>query len=90
MLYFERELQLLFLMVNFSYIFKILSMGVYLSEPNTTKNTAEGKLNKMSFVSVEMQGWRKNMEDAVIHELDIGDGNCVFAVFDGHGGPEVS
>ena len=30
------------------------------------------------------------MEDAVIHQLDIGDGNCVFAVFDGHGGPEVS
>lgn len=65
-------------------------MGVYLSEPNTAKNTHEGKLNKMSFVSTEMQGWRKNMEDAVIHELDIGDGNCLFAVFDGHGGPEVS
>ena len=26
------------------------------------------------------------MEDAVIHELDIGDGNALFAVFDGHGG----
>lgn len=26
------------------------------------------------------------MEDAVIHELDIGDGNSLFAVFDGHGG----
>ena len=31
-------------------------------------------------------GWRKNMEDAVIHELNIGDGNSLFAVFDGHGG----
>ena len=31
-------------------------------------------------------GWRKNMEDAVIHQLDIGDGNALFAVFDGHGG----
>ena len=30
------------------------------------------------------------MEDAAIHELDIGDGNSLFAVFDGHGGPEVS
>lgn len=37
------------------------------------------------------------MQDAVIHTLDIGDGNSLFAVFDGHGGnfniylgPEVS
>jgi serine/threonine protein phosphatase PrpC len=26
------------------------------------------------------------MEDAAIHELNIGDGNSLFAVFDGHGG----
>ena len=26
------------------------------------------------------------MEDAAIHQLDIGDGNCLLAVFDGHGG----
>jgi serine/threonine protein phosphatase PrpC len=26
------------------------------------------------------------MEDAAIHKLDIGDGNSLFAVFDGHGG----
>ena len=26
------------------------------------------------------------MEDAAIHDLDIGDGNSLFAVFDGHGG----
>jgi serine/threonine protein phosphatase PrpC len=31
-------------------------------------------------------GWRKNMEDACIHEIDIGDGNSLFSVFDGHGG----
>lgn len=29
------------------------------------------------------------MEDAVIHELNIGDGNALFAVFDGHGGTSV-
>lgn len=28
------------------------------------------------------------MEDAAIHELDIGDGNSLFAVFDGHGGSD--
>ena len=26
----------------------------------------------------------------MIHELDIGDGNSLFAVFDGHGGREVA
>lgn len=26
------------------------------------------------------------MEDAAIHETDLGDGNSLFAVFDGHGG----
>lgn len=26
------------------------------------------------------------MEDAAIHDVDIGDGNSLFAVFDGHGG----
>ncbi len=26
------------------------------------------------------------MEDAVIHDVNIGDGNSLFAVFDGHGG----
>jgi len=26
------------------------------------------------------------MEDAAIHEVDLGDGNALFGVFDGHGG----
>lgn len=30
------------------------------------------------------------MEDAAIHEVDLGDGNALFAVFDGHGGAQVS
>ncbi len=29
------------------------------------------------------------MEDAAIHNLDIGDGNSLFAVFDGHGGNPI-
>lgn len=39
-----------------------------------------------------MQGWRKRMEDAHIHSVDIGStkGIDVFGVFDGHGGKEVS
>lgn len=68
-------------------------MGVYLSEPETSKNTVTGSKGPLSFCCSEMQGyywfeagWRKNMEDAAIHTPDIGDGNGLFAVFDGHGG----
>lgn len=43
-------------------------------------------LEKCKVVMHLSLGWRKNMEDAVIHELNIGDGNSLFAVFDGHGG----
>ena len=44
----------------------------------------------MRFCCSEMQGWRGNMEDSHIAELDLGDGNSFFGVFDGHGGPEVA
>lgn len=30
------------------------------------------------------------MEDAAIHEADLGDGNSLFAVFDGHGGNPIA
>jgi len=36
-----------------------------------------------------IQGWRGNQEDSHIVQ-DLGDGNHLFAVMDGHGGPEVS
>jgi len=29
-------------------------------------------------------------EDAHILDLDIGDGNAIFGIYDGHGGPEVA
>ena len=37
-------------------------MGVYLSEPNTAKNTKTGVFNKMAFYSVEMQGMSSLIE----------------------------
>ena len=43
-------------------------------------------LQKCKVFSLYNSGWRKNMEDAVIHEKDFGDGNSLFGVFDGHGG----
>jgi len=36
-----------------------------------------------------MQGWRKNMEDAVLYYRFDKD-TFLFAVFDGHGGAEVA
>lgn len=44
----------------------------------------------MRWCCTEMQGWRGSMEDSYIGELDVGDGNAVFGVFDGHGGKEVA
>lgn len=42
-----------------------LQMGVYLSQPNTQKNTVRGKSGKMAFVSVEMQG--------IVDEMKVGE-----------------
>mmetsp|Transcript_2163 Transcript_2163/g.2127 ORF Transcript_2163/g.2127 Transcript_2163/m.2127 type:complete len:426 (+) Transcript_2163:18-1295(+) len=74
-------------------------MGVYLSTPNTEINSEEGEGYDIKYAVGEIQGWRKNMEDAHISttnlapldhsELD-GDNVSVFGVFDGHGGKEVA
>ena len=61
-------------------------MGSYLSEPNTVKNTKIGKGTGLSYVCCDMQGWRRTMEDAAIHQVKLADGNSIFGVFDGHGG----
>lgn len=64
-------------------------MGVYLSSPKTDKITKSGNGNNVKYTSCEMQGWRKNMEDARIADTNVKVGNktyCVFGVFDGHGG----
>lgn len=37
-----------------------------------------------------MQGWRINMEDAMITNLSFDTDTALFAVFDGHGGKEAS
>lgn len=40
-------------------------------------------------VSIGAMGWRNGMEDKHIVDLNLGDGNMLFCVFDGHLGVEV-
>lgn len=64
-----------------------------LGGPRTAKKTASGKSGSIDWASSEMQGWRPAMEDAtcINTQLDQSLANQVlFAVFDGHGGSQVS
>lgn len=58
------------------------------------KTTNVGIGGWFSFASCEMQGWRPQMEDAVVCAPKLitekGNAAALFAVFDGHGGSEVS
>ena len=65
-------------------------------------NATSASSPDVSWGVVDMQGWRKSMEDAHVAQTDVrppptrkpppdgGDPARVFAVFDGHGGPEVA
>jgi len=63
---------------------------VYLEKPNTDKHSFEGKADKLEFGGCEMQGWRLNMEDAIIANPSFDTDVALFGVFDGHGGKEAS
>ena len=65
-------------------------MGDFLTKPITEKNPTDGQNDRFKYGACSMQGWRKSNEDAHIHSLDMGDGNSLFAVFDGHGGEQVA
>lgn len=86
-------------------------MGTYLSTPASEKykewgDDTECPLQTLRFALVDMQGWRKSMEDAHVVELTVPYPPLlpyldskekdkipkakVFGVFDGHGGPEVA
>ena len=82
-------------------------MGTYLSTPVTEKYEESGESLECPTIPcawgvVDMQGWRKTMEDAHVAVTDISlpnpeaDGGQdtsdakVFGVFDGHGGAEVA
>ena len=63
---------------------------VYLDKPNKDKNSFDDKNEKFSYGACEMQGWRLNMEDATITNLEFDSDAALFGVFDGHGGKEAS
>lgn len=75
-------------------------MGTYLSTPVVDKCEEEGECSTLAWGVVDMQGWRKSMEDAHVARTDVPipflsneDPNAtakVFGVFDGHGGAEVA
>ena len=86
-------------------------MGTYLSTPASEKYKEWGEeldcpVAPLRFCVVDMQGWRKSMEDAHIVETKVPyppglpyltskkkediPHAKVFGVFDGHGGPEVA
>jgi protein phosphatase 1G len=69
-------------------------MGAYLSTPVTDKESEGGGDARYSFGVCAMQGWRTDMEDAHIVNLDVDQSKqgqvALFGVFDGHGGKEVA
>ena len=68
------------------------TMGAFMSEPITEKTSEDGENDVLVYGASEMQGWRKNHEDAhTCTLLQSGPVNrAVFGVWDEHGGKEVS
>ncbi|KAK3854540.1 hypothetical protein Pcinc_038988 [Petrolisthes cinctipes] len=69
-------------------------MGAYLSEPVTEKLSSDGGGEEeacwVSYGASSMQGWRVSQEDAHNSLLNFDEDTHIFAVYDGHGGHEVS
>mmetsp|Transcript_44348 Transcript_44348/g.125223 ORF Transcript_44348/g.125223 Transcript_44348/m.125223 type:complete len:467 (-) Transcript_44348:40-1440(-) len=61
--------------------------------PNRQKKVEVGRVATLEWASAEMQGWRPAMEDATRIVPSLApplQRHALFAVFDGHGGAEVS
>ncbi|WKY03091.1 hypothetical protein Q1695_016413 [Nippostrongylus brasiliensis] len=65
-------------------------MGAYLDKPVTEKESESGQGNGLSYGATCMQGWRVKQEDAHNCIIDLNGDWSMFAVYDGHGGDEVS
>lgn len=65
-------------------------MGNYRSKPITEKIIeSQNSTDNFVYVGVSMEGWRLNMEDAMICKK-LNEKIFLFAIFDGHGGSEVA
>ncbi|KAG0050086.1 Protein phosphatase 2C 2 [Gryganskiella cystojenkinii] len=67
-------------------------MGQTLSAPITEKHSSAGHDKRFAYGASAMQGWRISMEDAhtTLLEVEGAEGTAFFAVYDGHGGPNVA
>lgn len=65
-------------------------MGAYRSKPEKDKLYESGGNESIRFASCSMQGWRIHQEDAHNCIIDFMPKMSFFAVYDGHGGPEVA
>ncbi|GJJ68920.1 protein phosphatase PTC2/3 [Entomortierella parvispora] len=67
-------------------------MGQTLSAPITEKHSSSGHDKRFAYGASAMQGWRISMEDAhtTLLEVEGAEGTAFFAVYDGHGGPNVA
>eukprot|EP00434_Breviolum_minutum_P044515 symbB.v1.2.039766.t1/scaffold6773.1/size15637/1 len=67
--------------------------GARVGGPLRQKKTEGGKSQKLEWAVCEMQGWRAAMEDATCIVASLPEPlaeQALFAVFDGHGGSQVS
>lgn len=65
-------------------------MGLFSSKPVTIKISESGECALLKFGVSSMQGWRAQMEDSYIAESNFDEEISLFAVFDGHGGPDIA
>ncbi|XP_003739466.1 probable protein phosphatase 2C 60 [Galendromus occidentalis] len=65
-------------------------MGAYRSRPIFEPESSSGSGRGLSFGASSVQGWRTSQEDAHNCIIDFDDDCSFFAVYDGHGGSEVS
>ena len=63
---------------------------VYLKAAATERLTEEADDLRISYGLCSVQGWRKYQEDSHIALKDFDEDTSLFAVFDGHSGPEVA